>query len=135
MLNTHESELSDESGNDCCRFGNAIVTIVLSRKAMDTPSIAIRSTVRGATARRWESVTEAGWATRSRLTLSVAYASEMPGMGDRRGEPTLAVRPRRSLHPSLADLMTIAHGLCGYVAVALLAGRWQSHPRGGGVTI
>jgi CDP-diacylglycerol--serine O-phosphatidyltransferase len=31
--------------------------------------------------------------------------------------------------------MTIAHGLCGYVAVALLAGRWQSHPRGGGVTI
>jgi len=31
--------------------------------------------------------------------------------------------------------MTIAHGLCGYVAVALLAGRWPSHPRGGGVTI
>jgi CDP-diacylglycerol--serine O-phosphatidyltransferase len=31
--------------------------------------------------------------------------------------------------------MTIAHGLCGYVAVALLAGRWQSHPLGGGVTI
>jgi CDP-diacylglycerol---serine O-phosphatidyltransferase len=31
--------------------------------------------------------------------------------------------------------MTIAHGLCGYVAVALLAGRFQSGPRGGGVTI
>ena len=31
--------------------------------------------------------------------------------------------------------MTVAHGLCGYVAVALLAGRWQSHPRVGGVTI
>ncbi len=31
--------------------------------------------------------------------------------------------------------MTIAHGLCGYVAVALLAGRWQSHPRSSGVTI
>jgi phosphatidylserine synthase len=31
--------------------------------------------------------------------------------------------------------MTLAHGLCGYVAVALLAGRWHSHPLGGGVTI
>lgn len=31
--------------------------------------------------------------------------------------------------------MTIAHGLCGYVAVALLAGRWGGHPQGRGVTI
>ena len=31
--------------------------------------------------------------------------------------------------------MTIAHGLCGYVAVALLAGRVLAHPRGEGVTI
>src|SRR5579862_9645043 len=135
MLNTYDSELSDESGNDFRRLGNAIVTIVLSRKAMDTPSIAIRSTVRGATVRRRESGIEAGDPTRSRLTLSVAYAAEMPGMGNRRGTPTFAARPRTALHPSVADWMTIAHGLCGYVAVALLAGRWQSHPRSGGVTI
>jgi phosphatidylserine synthase len=31
--------------------------------------------------------------------------------------------------------MTIAHGLCGYAAVALLVGRWHSRPRGGGLTI
>jgi phosphatidylserine synthase len=56
-------------------------------------------------------------------------------MGNRRGTPNVAARPRTPLHPSVADWMTIAHGLCGYVAVALLAGRWQSHPKSGGVTI
>ena len=31
--------------------------------------------------------------------------------------------------------MTIAHGLCGYVALAILAGRWQSQGHGRGVTV
>src|SRR6188508_2382005 len=49
MLKTHERLLRSESGNDSSMSGNAIVTIVLSTKAMNTPSAAIRSTVRAAT--------------------------------------------------------------------------------------
>src|SRR6187431_599567 len=52
MLKTQERSDSRESGNDSNMFGNAIETIVLSRKAMNTPSPAIRRTVRGETARR-----------------------------------------------------------------------------------
>lgn len=61
----------------------------------------------------------------------------MPGIGHRRGLPTTGneARPRTSLRPSLADWMTIAHGFCGYTAVALLLGSWHSRPRGGGLTI
>jgi phosphatidylserine synthase len=63
--------------------------------------------------------------------------AEMSGPDDPRGTSTSsrghATLP--SVHPGLADLMTIAHGLCGFLAVVLLAGRLDPHARGDRVTI
>src|SRR5689334_381249 len=82
MLNTHETEFSDDLGNERSRFGNAIVTIVLSRNAINTPAIATSSTVRGATPRRRRSGAEAGVpTTRSRPTLTGSVCARHAGIG------------------------------------------------------
>lgn len=62
----------------------------------------------------------------------------MSGPDDPRGTSTSSrgdSLPLPSVHLSVADLMTIAHGLCGFIAVVLLAGRLDSHVRGDRVTI
>src|SRR6266516_1799953 len=49
---THERELRPACGNDRSRFGKATLTTVWSTNAMNIPSEAIRTTVRGRTWRR-----------------------------------------------------------------------------------
>jgi CDP-diacylglycerol--serine O-phosphatidyltransferase len=62
----------------------------------------------------------------------------MSGLADPRGTSASSrgdsLRPP-SLHPSLADLITIAHGLCGFLAVVLLAGRLNPDAQGDRVTV
>lgn len=54
------------------------------------------------------------------------------------GDVTSSPNPARAgaaPHPSLADWMTIAHGLCGFVALAVLAHKWHARTGRPAVTV
>src|SRR5438067_68304 len=85
MLKTQERLLSREPGNDANMFGNAIETIVLSTKAMNTPRPAMSRTVRA----------ETGWRTFGNV-VSVAMHEAFRGAedGDRQQAGERRSRPR-----------------------------------------
>jgi len=139
---THDSDARPASGNERSRLGKATLTTVWSTNAMNMPSDAIPTTVAGLTSRR-RTAGAAALAARESCVAGGASASRGAesfsdkGRLTRRGCPPYVrlaggesnYRPRRAMRharltPSLADFVTAANAVCGFLAIAVVARAW-----------